>query len=493
MRFPRSHTFLTRRLRKRPQLSLAALLFLILLAAVLVQFAMLPMLRKRAREYALAEIANAGGQWVVLPNDQSHKRLLLSGANVDDELIEIVSNNIQVLPELVQLDLFQTQVTDEGWRAITGFNTQIERMVVFENQISEATIDKTESQRPNLTIERRKPDPVALGLAGAPIPPAAIVSAAAIDGLAMFGTGDGRLHLFDLNNQQPRRSVEAHDDWLFDFAVSPDGRRLATAGGDNELAIWSFPELQLLVRNQAHAGDLHAVVWLSDTQLATVSDDKSLARWELTDEASRFALQLRQQLTEHQRAIPRLRVSADRRSLLSASRDQQLRLWHVQQDGSIVPGSALIGHTADCMDVQFSPDGQQALSVAYDGRLVLWDLKTAQAVSEFKLADGRLFCLAVDWEDQRAIVGTETGIIDAHWGTGYTGVYNDQPFVSRVVMLGTQVYTTDGFGGLKIRRRHNLTSKSAEVQLYEKEYDHYSDDFFEEPALVNPYLLVKRR
>lgn len=190
MRFPRSHTFFTSRLRKRPQLSLAALLFLILLAAVLVQFAMLPMLRKRAREYALAEIANAGGQWVVLPNDQSHKRLLLSGANVDDELIEIVSDNIQVLPELVQLDLFQTQVTDEGWRAITGFNTQIERMVVFENQISEATMEKTESQRPNLTIERRKPDPVALGLAGAPIPPAAIVSAAAIDGLAMFGTGD---------------------------------------------------------------------------------------------------------------------------------------------------------------------------------------------------------------------------------------------------------------------------------------------------------------
>lgn len=275
MRFPRSLTFLTSRLCKRPRLSLAALLLLVLLATVLVQFAMLPMLRKRAREYALAEIAHAGGLWIAFPNDQSRMRLLLSGATVDDELIEIVSDNVAVLPELVQLDLFQTQ---------------------------------------------------------------------------------------------------------------PLSRRLSA-----------------------------------------------------TD-------------------------------------------WH----WSVVV-------MADCMDVQFSPHGQQAFSVAYDGRMILWDLKTAQAVSEFKLADGRLFCLAVNWEDQRAIVGTETGIIDAHWGTGYTRVYNDQPFVSRVVMSGTHVVTTDGFGGLRIRQSHNLASKSAQVQLYEKEYDHYSDDFLEKRAMVNPRLLVKRR
>ena len=470
-----------RRLRSRPQLSLLSLLGLIAGVALIVQFWLVPVLRQRAREATLKRIADVGGQWAEISAKPPQKRLLLSGQKVDDELLVEIATQTRALPELIQLDLFQTQVTDKGWEAITSYSNQLKHMVIFENKIGEQAIDATQKRRKDLLIERRQPDPVAVGLAMAPIPPAAVVSLISVGPRILAGAGDGRLHVLDSEGERQRRVVSMHGNWLFDIALSPQGNLLATAGGDNQLAIWSYPELEPVTRLTAHAGDLHGVVWLDESHLATVSDDRSLSSWELTRSAadagqSKQLVKLQSQLA-HERAIPRIRISADRRTLVTASRDDRLIVWCVAEDFSIRQTTMLQGHSDDCMDVQIDPTGKLALSVGYDGELIAWDLQSGKILKRNKLAESRLFCLEVDWAHRVALAGTPTGLIEFDWISEELRALDDQPFVSRIHTHESSLYTSDGFGGLIARKRHDL-SPTKKASLFEAQFDHYSDDFF---------------
>ncbi len=479
------NNFLSRigkRLRSRPQLSLLSLMVLIAAMALVSQFWLVPMLRQRAREAVLKRIADVGGQWVNISAQPPQKRLLLSGQKVRDELLVEIATQSRALPDLTQLDLFQTRVTDKGWEAITGFSHQLKHMVIFENKISEQAIEAARRNRKDLLIERRQPDPVALALAMAPIPPAAIISLISVGSRIMAGAGDGRLHVLDADGQRPRRVVSMHEDWLFDLALSPNGILLATAGGDNDLAIWSYPELEPVTRIPAHSGDLHGVVWLDESHLATVSDDRKLSSWELdrsTDADGKQAVQVieLQSQIEHERAIPRIRISSDRRKLVTAGRDGRLVVWRVAEDFMLEKTTVLEGHTDHCMDVQIDPSGKWALSVGYDGALIAWDLHSGEVIKRDQISKSRLFCLEVNWDRKIALVGTPEGIIQFDWASGESKVMNDQPFVSRALAVANTIYTSDGFGSLIARDSRNLAPKM-KATLFEEAYDHYSDEFF---------------
>ena len=468
------------RLRSRTQLSLLSLMVLIAGTALASQFWLVPMLRQRAREVILKKITDAGGQWVDISAQPPQKRLLLSGQNVGDPLIIDIAKQSSILPELTQLDLFQTGVTDEGWEAITSYSNQMKHMVIFENKISDQAIEAAQRRRKDLLIEIRAPDPVAAGLAMAPIPPAAIISLISVDNRILAGAGDGRLHVLDTDGQRPRRVVSMHDNWLFDVALSPNRNLLASAGGDNELAIWSYPELELITRIEAHAGDLHGVVWMDDSHLATVSDDKSLATWKLTANTSEAAqssqLVKLASHVEHEKAIPRIRISTDRHTLVTASRDGNLVVWRVGNDFAVEKTFVLKGHSDHCMDVQIDPTGKIALSASYDGTIIAWDLQSGELIDRYEIADERLFCLEVDWRQQIAFAGTPTGVIQFDWNQGEVTPLNDQPFVSRIIASGSSIYTSDGFGNLIARNRRSL-SPQFKASLFEDSYDHYSDDF----------------
>ena len=265
------------------------------------------------------------------------------------------------------------------------------------------------------------------------------------------------------------------------FALSPNRDLLASAGGDNELAIWSYPEMELVTRLEAHTGDLHGVVWMDDSHLATVSDDRSLSTWELRlgEHVEKQAAQLvrLESHVAHEKAIPRIRISQDRQTLVSASRDERLIVWSVAKDFAVEKTVVLEGHSDDCMDVQIDPTGKLALSVGYDGAVIAWDLRSGEIIKRDQISEGRLFCLEVDWNRQIAFAGTPSGVVQFDWNRGETKPLNDQPFVSRILATGNSVYTSDGFGGLIARNRQELVPQT-KVTLFEKQFDHYSDDFF---------------
>jgi WD40 repeat protein len=107
-------------------------------------------------------------------------------------------------------------------------------------------------------------------------------------------------------------------------AFSPDGRQIATGGGEDEIRVWD-----------AARGE----------QIQT--------------------------LAAHMRPVRTVAFSPDGRQL-AASGDKMVKIWDLATGQETL---TLKGHTFGVPCVAFSPDGQRLASAGYDGALRVWDAR----------------------------------------------------------------------------------------------------------------------
>jgi WD40 repeat protein len=271
------------------------------------------------------------------------------------------------LPDLQELDLVSTKVTDAGLPAIRKAPF-LKSLWVFKTEVTQEALDQLQRDMPHLQIVKKQPDPVAGGMAMHQIYRHAIVSVTVEprSGLLALGNGEGQLRFWRPGEAEPQRPIAAHEDWLFSVAFSNDGRRLATGGGDGLIKLWDVASGKQTGQLAGHLDDVHAVAFsLDDKSLASASDDMTIRIWELTNNQQRFVLE------GHTGTIPNMVISPDGRTIASASRDDTVRLWDLES-GKLV--RVLAGHTDDVMSVSFSPDSRQLASASYDGTVRVWNL-----------------------------------------------------------------------------------------------------------------------
>jgi WD40 repeat protein len=81
-------------------------------------------------------------------------------------------------------------------------------------------------------------------------------------------------------------NIPAHTLHINDIKFSPDGSLFATVSMDKTVKIWDATTNQLCkvidyARNDGHRNSVNKVVWLSNKQLITCSDDRTIMIWEL--------------------------------------------------------------------------------------------------------------------------------------------------------------------------------------------------------------------
>jgi WD40 repeat protein len=195
------------------------------------------------------------------------------------------------------------------------------------------------------------------------------------DGLVSVSK-DGTVRLWDRPTSQ-RGLADRKQGEVSGLTFFADGGVVATGGQDGTVSIWGLPTMNPLLTINAHSNWVWDVARSpNDAFLASASADRSIKIWKIeTDSSDSYSQSLYNTLTGHDGTVWSVDFAPDSRTLASGSWDGTVRLWNVYSGETI---HVLEGHTDWVYDVAFSPDGMVLATASKDGTIRLWEVATGK-------------------------------------------------------------------------------------------------------------------
>lgn len=284
--------------------------------------------------------------------------------------------------------------------------------------------------------------------------------------------------------------LDEHPDSVNAIALSPDGRKLATAGGDWVVRLWEVGTGKYITGLTGHPSAVNAVafspdgkilasagstlrLWDADTGESLHTDNRDLGSIDLlafSPDGKTLATgggwdhtvhlwdvdtgTLRTGLKGHTDKIRDMAFSPDSKRLITASRDRTMRLWSIntgtEQKNLPTPDDAINRHAAvadilkylkqgvlpkerdDVHSVKFSKDGTQLISISGDGSLHLWDVDTGRYQSSTPLG------AHTDWVKTLAFSADSKYLVSDNGVEGRARVWNVETFTQHAILTPPQ-------------------------------------------------------
>ncbi len=190
----------------------------------------------------------------------------------------------------------------------------------------------------------------------------------------------GRIHLWKFVKNSPRdhrlepyQIIQAHNDWVWSIAFSPNGKYIVSAGEDQVIKIWNLETGQLHKELPGHTDTIKSLNFNSEGVLASSSEDGTIKLWDFE----------KGKLMDFECGVKVLSIMfnpQNSRVLVSADEGGKIRLWDTENHEMIRSWEA---HDKPIRSVAFSPDGQYIASASEDETIKLWDTK-GRKVRQFK-------------------------------------------------------------------------------------------------------------
>ncbi|MHA7651590.1 nSTAND1 domain-containing NTPase [Mycobacterium sp. ML4] len=205
------------------------------------------------------------------------------------------------------------------------------------------------------------------------------------------GGGDGTVRLWDVTDPAHPSSLggplQGPDAGVASVAFSPDGHVLASGGADGTVRLWD-------VADPRHSGPLGAALLGPGAGVASVAfsadgrllacggGDGAVRLWDVAD--PRHSGPLGGPLPGSGAGVTSVAFSPDGRILASGGGDDTVRLWNLADPAHPTAlGEPLRGHTPFVQDLAFAPDGRTLATGSGDGTIRLWNVADPAHPSPF--------------------------------------------------------------------------------------------------------------
>jgi WD40 repeat protein len=218
-------------------------------------------------------------------------------------------------------------------------------------------------------------------------------------------------------------------------AFSPDGKRLASTGGEmnkpGEVRIWDSATGQELLSLKGHTAHISGVAFSPDgLRLAScgggINKPGEVKIWDSTTGQELFSLQ------GHTQTVLCVAFSPDGRHLATGSLDKTVKIWDSatgQELSTLKSNANRIGYYVG--SVAFSPDGQRLVSGNADGAVKIWDCATTKELFVLK-GDYTIRSVAFSPDGQRLASASWDRSISV-WETSISAELQDQRAANQLV------------------------------------------------------------
>ena len=181
----------------------------------------------------------------------------------------------------------------------------------------------------------------------------------------------GEIGIFDTASGVLRRTLLGHRDYVYQLAISGDGKRLASCSYDKSIRVWDVETGRVLSALREHTDAVFAVAFSpDDTWIASGAGDRSVKIWDAQKGVRLYTL------TDATEAVTSLQFRPRGPLLLTAGgSDKTIRTWALDAAGGKQVKS-VIAHTMPVLAIRYSPDGKLLASGAADRTVKIWNADT---------------------------------------------------------------------------------------------------------------------
>jgi WD40 repeat protein/predicted Ser/Thr protein kinase len=217
--------------------------------------------------------------------------------------------------------------------------------------------------------------------------------------------GDRRIVLWDAITGDTQSQLRGHANVVSDVAFSPDGDTIASASSDKTIKLWNAKTGKEEFSFEGHTGGANSISYSPDGQtIASAGTDKTVKLWDSETGEEKLTLK------GHQSGIYLATFSPDGRTVASASQDQTIRVWDTQSGREILvlaghqEKQTIDGNNIGVVYVAYSPDGRTIASAGADSAVILWDAKSGQ--EKLRLESGEHFALCVAYSPDGRVIAS---------------------------------------------------------------------------------------